>query len=169
MEGTFMILVEFLERLGPSAVANYGPVDTFNFLARRCPQGHGPPLFQHRFATWLLELTNQLSRDSVMVEAITEWFFNASSEYFNDIVARQKIGQALGNYLGVLSHDQSWPKQKINTVIAQLKSPPDIAFDGHTGTKVSSDDHATRPGSDTSSQSSRDGALYHTPSTSAQS
>lgn len=163
---TFMILIEFLEQLGPSAIAKFGPLDTLNFLVKRCPREPAPKSFQQRFAARLWDGANRVSMDSGLVDALIEWLFDASSESFNDVGARRAIGEAFENYSTNLSDDQIWQRQQINIVTARLRSPPDIVIDDNALVTVSGGSHSE---SDTSSQSSHEGDPYHTPFVSVES
>jgi hypothetical protein len=112
-DANFLILVDFLEHLYSSATSDgwksIRAIDTFRFLLRHCPREPVPRLLQHRFATWFFNTIDGPFIDSHrrMVIAVIDWLYDSfSSEQFDDMDARHRIGEALTKFSATLSPDR---------------------------------------------------------------
>jgi hypothetical protein len=109
----FLILVDFLEHLYSSATSDgwksIRAIDTFRFLLGHCPRESIPRVLQHRFATWFFNTIDGPFIDSHrrMVIAVIDWLYDSfSSEQFDDMDARHRIGEALTRFSATLSQDR---------------------------------------------------------------
>ncbi|KAJ7932894.1 hypothetical protein B0H13DRAFT_2512744 [Mycena leptocephala] len=112
-DANFLILVDFLEHLYSSATSDgwksIRAIDTFRFLLGHCPREPVPRLLQHRFATWFFNTIDGPFIDSHrrMVIAVIDWLYDSfSSEQFDDMDARRRIGEALTKFSTTLSPDR---------------------------------------------------------------
>ncbi|KAJ7476521.1 hypothetical protein FB451DRAFT_1557386 [Mycena latifolia] len=166
--GAWMIFIEYLEQLDPSVLSGQlsrgHNIGTFKFLSLQCPQ-RGPVFLQHRFATWLLGITDDPNAHPIL-DSVINWLWAARRtglQQFDDTSARQTISEALEKYPATANPE--YPerlKLQAQILVVDLNSPPIVDVDGHNGIDVSLDHRRKPSDTDASSQSSN----YHTPTAS---